>query len=182
MIVAHVLSSLQIGGAERMALELAAGQVEARHDVMVVSLESPPDGPLGDRFRERGVGVQGVVKRSGADITLSLRLAALFRRNRVDVVHTHNRLPLDLRGGRGQAGGREGGAHPARTGAGDAARAVADAEGRLPDRRVRRGVAGAGRAGADPGRLRRRQAEGDRERRRRGGFWRIGGCAGRGAR
>jgi glycosyltransferase involved in cell wall biosynthesis len=94
MIVAHVLSSLQIGGAERMALELAGGQVEARHDVMVVSLESPPDGPLGDRFRERGVGVQGVVKRSGADITLSLRLAALFRRNRVDVVHTHNRLPL----------------------------------------------------------------------------------------
>jgi len=94
MIVAHVLSSLHIGGAERMALELAAGQVEARHDVMVVSLESPPDGPLGDRFRSRGVAVHAIAKRPGADITLPLRLAALFRRHKVDVVHTHNRLPL----------------------------------------------------------------------------------------
>ena len=94
MVVAHVLSSLQIGGGERMALELAAGQVGAGNDVMVVSLAPPPDGPLVDAFRARGVGVERVAKRAGFDVTLPLRLAALFRRRRVGVVHTHNRQPL----------------------------------------------------------------------------------------
>src|SRR4051794_37650446 len=94
MIVAHVLSSLRIGGQERVALELAAGQAQARHEVMVVSLAPPPDGPLGDAFRDRGVAVHRVAKRSGFDLTLPLRLAALFRRQRVTVVHTHNRMPL----------------------------------------------------------------------------------------
>jgi glycosyltransferase involved in cell wall biosynthesis len=94
MQVAHVLSSLRIGGGERVALELAGGQAEARHGVMVVSLAPPPDGPLHDAFRARGVAVHRVAKRGGVDPTLPLRLAALFRREGVTVVHTHNRLPL----------------------------------------------------------------------------------------
>jgi glycosyltransferase involved in cell wall biosynthesis len=94
MVVAHVLSSLQIGGGERMALELAAGQRQAGNDVMVVSLAPPPDGPLVDAFRGRGITVERVAKRPGFDVTLPLRLASLFRRRRVGLVHTHNRQPL----------------------------------------------------------------------------------------
>jgi glycosyltransferase involved in cell wall biosynthesis len=94
MIVAHVLSSLHIGGQERVALELAGGQAEARHAVMVVSLAPEPDGPLGEAFRARGVAVHRVSKGEGLDPTLPLRLAALFHRERVTVVHTHNRMPL----------------------------------------------------------------------------------------
>jgi glycosyltransferase involved in cell wall biosynthesis len=94
MIVAHVLSSLRIGGQERMALDLASGQVESRHEVMVVSLAPPPDGPLADSFRKRNVKVHRVEKRPGVDPSLPLRLAALFRRERAAVVHTHNRMPL----------------------------------------------------------------------------------------
>jgi glycosyltransferase involved in cell wall biosynthesis len=94
MVVAHVLSSLRIGGQERVALELAGGQAEAGHAVMVVSLAGPPDGPLADEFRGRGVTVHRVPKRAGVDPALPLRLAALFRRERAAVVHTHNRLPL----------------------------------------------------------------------------------------
>jgi glycosyltransferase involved in cell wall biosynthesis len=94
MIVAHVLSSLRIGGQERMALDLASGQVESRHDVMVVSLAPPPDGPLADAFRKRNVKVHRVEKRPGVDPSLPFRLAALFRRERAAVVHTHNRMPL----------------------------------------------------------------------------------------
>jgi glycosyltransferase involved in cell wall biosynthesis len=94
MVIAHVLSSLRIGGQERVALELGAGQVAAGHDVSVVSLAPPPDGPLVDAFRARGVAVQRVPKRSGIDLTLTLRLALQFRRARLDVVHTHNRMPL----------------------------------------------------------------------------------------
>jgi len=77
-----------------MALELAGGQRGAGNDVLVVSLAPPPDGPLADAFRARGVAVERVAKRPGFDVTLPLRLAALFRRRHVGVVHTHNRQPL----------------------------------------------------------------------------------------
>jgi glycosyltransferase involved in cell wall biosynthesis len=106
MVVAHVLSSLAIGGGERVALELAGGQTSARHRVIVVSLAPEPDGPLGAAFDERGVPVRRVAKRPGLDPTLALRLAALFRREKVRVVHTHNRLPLVY----GAAAGRLAGA------------------------------------------------------------------------
>ena len=106
MVIAHVLSSLRIGGQERVALELGAGQVAAGHQVQVVSLAPPPDGPLADAFRARGMTVQRVPKRTGIDLTLSLRLTLAFRRARLDVVHTHNRMPLIY----GAAAGRLAGA------------------------------------------------------------------------
>ena len=94
MLIAHVLSSLRIGGGERVALELAAGQVRAGHDVTVVSLAPEPDGPLADEFRARRVAVERVAKGAGVEPTLPLRLAQVLRRHRVQIVHTHNRLPL----------------------------------------------------------------------------------------
>jgi len=94
MNIAHVLTSLEIGGGERLTLDLAGGQAAAGHQVSVVSLAPPPDGPLAQAFRERGVAVQRVAKRGGVDPTLPARLALLFRRQRVGVVHLHNRLPL----------------------------------------------------------------------------------------
>ena len=106
MVVAHVLSSLQIGGGERVTLELAGGQKAAGHDVMVVSLAGPPDGPLAEAFRARGVSVHRVAKHGGFDPTLSLRLALLFRRHGVRVAHLHNALPLIY----GAPGGRMAGA------------------------------------------------------------------------
>ena len=106
MVIAHVLSSLSIGGGERVALELAGSQVEAGHRVLVVSLAAPPDGPLAEPFKAAGVAVLRVPKGSGLDPILSLRLAALFRREGVNVVHTHNRLPLAY----GVAAGRLAGA------------------------------------------------------------------------
>jgi glycosyltransferase involved in cell wall biosynthesis len=94
MNIAHVLSSVRIGGQERVALDLASGQRALGHDVFVVSLAPPPDGPLAESFRARGVDVERVAKRPGVDPTLPVRLAALFRRRGVGVVHTHNRMPL----------------------------------------------------------------------------------------
>jgi glycosyltransferase involved in cell wall biosynthesis len=111
MNIAHVLASLQIGGGERVALELASGQAAAGHTVTVFSLAPPPDGPLADSFRQRDVAVQRVGKRPGFDVTLPFRLGAAFRRRRVDVVHTHNRLPLIY----GAAGGKLAGAHVVHT-------------------------------------------------------------------
>ncbi|HEY2902830.1 MAG TPA: glycosyltransferase [Polyangia bacterium] len=95
MIIAHVVSSLAIGGQEKMILDLAAGQSALGHQVMVVSLAPGDDpGPLGPAFEEKGVAVRHAAKKSGVDVGLGVRLAALFRRQRCDVVHAHNRMAL----------------------------------------------------------------------------------------
>ncbi|HVY36607.1 MAG TPA: glycosyltransferase [Polyangia bacterium] len=94
MLVAHVLTSLHVGGGERLTLDLATGQAAAGHRVLVVSLEQPAGGPLGAAFEARGLAVERLTKRPGFDPTLILRLALLFRRQGVAVAHLHNRLPL----------------------------------------------------------------------------------------
>ena len=94
MIIAHVVSSLAIGGQEKMILDLAAGQAARGNQVFVVSLAPGDAGALAAAFEARGVGVQHAPKRRGVDPILSVRLGALFRRHRVDVVHAHNRMAL----------------------------------------------------------------------------------------
>ena len=92
--IVHVLSSFGVGGQERVALDLAIGQKARGHQVAVISLAPAPDGAMADEFREHGIAVDRVAKRSGLDATLVPRLARALRRHRADVVHTHNPLPL----------------------------------------------------------------------------------------
>jgi glycosyltransferase involved in cell wall biosynthesis len=92
--IVHVLSSFGMGGQERVALDLASGQAAAGHHVLTVSLAAGPDGPLAAEFRARGLDIATVAKRPGRDVVLFAELAALFRRRRADVVHTHNPQPL----------------------------------------------------------------------------------------
>lgn len=92
--IVHVLSSFGVGGQERVALDLAAGQVARGHRVAVISLAPPPEGPLAEEFRAAGVEVDSVPKGPGTDVTLWPRLAWAFRRRAADIVHTHNPLPL----------------------------------------------------------------------------------------
>jgi glycosyltransferase involved in cell wall biosynthesis len=93
--VAHILSSFDLGGQERMALDLAASQVRSGYRVSAVSLAPPPDGPLAAEFRAAGAAAERVPRpRPGVDPILVLRLARWLRRNAVDLVHTHNRMAL----------------------------------------------------------------------------------------
>jgi glycosyltransferase involved in cell wall biosynthesis len=93
--IAHVLTSLCVGGGERMALGLASSQVGLGHSVRVVSLEEPPNGALGEQFERAGVEIVRVPKRpAGWDPTLTARLTRALRRARATIVHTHNPLPL----------------------------------------------------------------------------------------
>ena len=95
MVVAHVLTSLQIGGGERLTLDLGVGQVAAGHEVMVVDLSARRrTGPLAAALSRKAIPVHSVPKRGGFDPTLPARLALLLRRQRVGVAHLHNRLPL----------------------------------------------------------------------------------------
>jgi glycosyltransferase involved in cell wall biosynthesis len=93
--VAHILSSFEMGGQERVALDLAASQVRADYKVTALSMAPPPDGPLAAEFRAVGAEVDRVARpRPGVDPMLVLRLARWLRKNAVDLAHTHNRMAL----------------------------------------------------------------------------------------
>jgi glycosyltransferase involved in cell wall biosynthesis len=93
--IVHVLSSYGVGGQERVALDLAIGQMARGHRVGVISLAPPPDGGMAEELSRAGAELGRVPKRDGGvDPSLVLRLARELRTRRADVVHTHNPLPL----------------------------------------------------------------------------------------
>ncbi len=92
--IVHVLSSYGVGGQERVALDLAAGQVARGHRVSVVSLAPPPDGPLAAEFAAAGVETLTIAKGRGIDPRLVPRLARAFRARGAEIVHTHNPQPM----------------------------------------------------------------------------------------
>jgi len=80
-----VIEYLQYGGTERQLHHLALGLRRAGVEVEVCCLRGP--GPFGDSLRRHGITVYKVQKHRKVDVTLPFRLASLFRRRRVDVVH-----------------------------------------------------------------------------------------------
>jgi glycosyltransferase involved in cell wall biosynthesis len=92
--IVHVLGSFEVGGAEQVALNLAAAHAKEHH-LHVVSLAPPPDGPHAQNFARLGVGVHREPKPlDRVDVSLPPRLLRLFRNLRADVVHTHNPATL----------------------------------------------------------------------------------------
>jgi hypothetical protein len=88
MVIAHLLSSFGTGGQERVAVELAKGQVAAGHRVLAVSLAGLPEGPEAARFRAVGADACTLPKKTnGFDPGLVLRLARFLSEHRTSV-HT----------------------------------------------------------------------------------------------
>lgn len=85
--IGHVIWSLGLGGAEQVVIQLAAESVRRGHAVTVFTLNAP--GTFSARAEAAGVRVVSVEKRGRYDVTVLGRLAAAFRRARLDVVHTH---------------------------------------------------------------------------------------------
>jgi glycosyltransferase involved in cell wall biosynthesis len=89
-----VLWSVEVGGAERVVLDLAKVQRAAGHRVEVLTL-SNTRGALAEQFRGAVDTLDAVPKRGRSiDPTLPIRLALWFRAQGTRVVHTHNELPL----------------------------------------------------------------------------------------
>lgn len=86
--VMQVTYSLDLGGAEIFLLHLVEKMDRARFRPMVCSFQS--GGFLKPRFEALGVPVFEVEKKEGNDWRLYPKLARLFRKERVDIVHTHN--------------------------------------------------------------------------------------------
>ena len=90
-VVAHVVVGLQVGGLERVVVNLALGTRAHGYAPLVVCLDEP--GELAAELTDSEVPVYALHKRPGRDWRTVLRLAALLRRERVSLIHTHNPMP-----------------------------------------------------------------------------------------
>jgi glycosyltransferase involved in cell wall biosynthesis len=90
--VAHVVEALEVGGLEKLIVEFARHTDRARFTACVVTLGER--GHLADEVEALGWPVHPLHARPGLKPRAVLRLAGLFRREAVDVVHTHSEGPL----------------------------------------------------------------------------------------
>lgn len=90
--VAHLVQNLDVGGLERVVINLMAGTDPARYRAMLYTLG--PGGTLADDVERRGFAVRRLAKGPGLDHGLFLRLARRFRADGIRVVHSHNYSPL----------------------------------------------------------------------------------------
>jgi glycosyltransferase involved in cell wall biosynthesis len=90
--VAHITLGLDMGGQEKLLVEFARHADRSRFDLQVVSLSTR--GVLADEIEACGCPVTALQQPSGFRPGLFLRLARWFRRERIDVVHTHDNRPL----------------------------------------------------------------------------------------
>ena len=88
MNIALIIPVLDLGGAETMCENLAYSLDKLGHKVIVISLYSKQT-PIASRLIEKGIQVKFLKKKQGLDLSLFFRLAALLKKERVNVIHTH---------------------------------------------------------------------------------------------
>ena len=101
MKIAHVVDSMEVGGAEMLVLQMCHLQREHGHDPSVYAIAKL--GPLGERMRAEGFAVQANVGRHLSD---SMRnFFRIFKDAAPDVVHLHNPTPTIYAGLSARAAG-----------------------------------------------------------------------------
>ncbi|MEO5740623.1 MAG: glycosyltransferase family 4 protein [Vicinamibacterales bacterium] len=86
--ITHTVSSLQVGGMERVVLQLAHAQQQAGHRVTVLALRG---GVLESEAATRGLAVQVL---SGGRVARGLQALQSFFKSQPDIVHVHNPTSL----------------------------------------------------------------------------------------
>jgi glycosyltransferase involved in cell wall biosynthesis len=89
MKIAHVVDSMEVGGAETLVSQMCRLQREEGHDPCVYAVGAL--GPLGEQMQAEGFSVQAQVGRSLVDALRSF--FRIFKSLRPDVVHLHNPTP-----------------------------------------------------------------------------------------
>lgn len=84
--IAHVVDSMEVGGAEKLVATLGRRQKQEGHAVRVTCLYAR--GPLTAELEECGIETDLVGP--GSSYKLFLRLISCFRRTRPEIVHCHN--------------------------------------------------------------------------------------------
>ena len=88
MDIVHVVETLDVGGLERMVIDLASRQKACGHRVRIACLFS--EGSLATVARSAGVEVEAIAKRTGADAGALRRLRRNLVTRQTQVLHTHN--------------------------------------------------------------------------------------------
>jgi glycosyltransferase involved in cell wall biosynthesis len=86
--IVQLVENLEVGGLERLAVDLAIAQQQAGHHAIVYCLHEA--GPLAGRLEAAGIPVVAFRKPPGLSPGAVLRMARRLRGDRVDVVHGHN--------------------------------------------------------------------------------------------
>ncbi len=89
MKIAHVVDSMEVGGAETLVSQMCRLQREQGHDPRVYAIATL--GPLGEKLRIEGFAVQPHMGRHLSDATRNF--FRTFKESRPDVVHLHNPTP-----------------------------------------------------------------------------------------
>ena len=89
MKIAHVVDSMEIGGAETLVAQLCRLQREDGHDPSVYAILSL--GPLGEQLQKEGFQVRAHVGHGISDTARNF--FRIFKQLRPDVVHLHNPTP-----------------------------------------------------------------------------------------
>ena len=88
--IVHVVETLNVGGLERLAVDLALTQKAQGHDVRIYCVCS--SGALAADAEAGGVPVTAFLKAPGLSLGAVFQLASALRRHRPHVVHTHNAI------------------------------------------------------------------------------------------
>jgi glycosyltransferase involved in cell wall biosynthesis len=91
MNIAQVVRSLELGGLERVTVDLAAVQKKTGNSVTIYSVYKH-DPSLVNAAKRAGLSVFQLNKMTGFSVRTLLKMVRQFRRDRVTVVHTHNEL------------------------------------------------------------------------------------------
>jgi glycosyltransferase involved in cell wall biosynthesis len=86
--IVQVVENLEVGGLERLAVDLALAEKRAGHTVSIFCLTRP--GALAVEAEAAGVPVVAFQKKGGPSIPTVWRMAQRLRGDKIDVVHTHN--------------------------------------------------------------------------------------------
>ena len=89
--VCQLLHSLDVGGAEILAVQLAR---HLNHEFRIVFACLDQVGSLGRSLQDEGVPVYLLDRRPGIDLGCGLRLARILRDNGVDLIHAHQYTPF----------------------------------------------------------------------------------------
>ena len=86
--VAHVVHQLDVGGLERVVINLIKNLPRDQWEASLYTLRE--GGQLVHELREDGFPVHHLNKKDGVNYKLFFRIAGLFKQEKVDIVHCHN--------------------------------------------------------------------------------------------
>jgi glycosyltransferase involved in cell wall biosynthesis len=90
MRIVQFVNNLDMGGLERLAVDLAECQLAEGHEALIYCLTHP--GRLADEATSKGITIRAFEKGPGPHLGTVIHIAKQLRHDRPDVLHTHNHL------------------------------------------------------------------------------------------